>query len=183
MLPMSLALKSRQTMRRSERMHGVRSRISTSPSASYRHVRSNSSSPRNVLYLPSLILAKLVQANRTTGGNSLSPGSASIGRSPSVASAASTSGRSMPPPSRASTTSSFVKKAPPPPPGQTAAAPPPPYSASANGMASAAATTAATKRPPPPPPVKPKPKPEPAVEYVTALYDFDAQVRDHLISS
>ncbi|KAJ8593582.1 BAR-domain-containing protein [Rhizopogon salebrosus TDB-379] len=119
--------------------------------------------------------SKLVQANRTTGGNSLSPGSASIGRSPSVTSAASTSGRSMPPPSRASTTASFVKKAPPPPPGQTAAAPPPPYSASANGMASAAATTAATKRPPPPPPVKPKPKPEPAVEYVTALYDFDAQ--------
>jgi amphiphysin len=125
-------------------------------------------------------LAKLVQANRTTGGgNSLSASSTSIGRSPSVASAVSAGNRSMAPPSRAATTSSFVKKAPPPPPGQ-AAAPPPPYSASAsaNGV-----SAAATKRPPPPPPVKPKPKPEPVVEYVTALYDFDAQVRAHPISS
>ncbi|OAX43633.1 BAR-domain-containing protein [Rhizopogon vinicolor AM-OR11-026] len=112
--------------------------------------------------------SKLVQANRTAGGNTLSVGSGSIGRSPSVASAASASNRSMPPSRTA--TSSFTKKAPPPPPGQTAV-PPPPYSASANGGTSAAAT----KRPPPPPPVKPKPKPEPAVEYVTALYDFDAQ--------
>jgi len=127
----------------------------------------------------SSLLAKLVQANRTTGGgNSLSASSTPIGRSPSVASAVSAGNRSMAPPSR-TTTSSFVKKAPPPPPGQ-AAAPPPPYSASAsaNGV-----SAAATKRPPPPPPVKPKPKPEPVVEYVTALYDFDAQVRAHPISS
>ncbi|KAG2129767.1 hypothetical protein DEU56DRAFT_816613 [Suillus clintonianus] len=109
--------------------------------------------------------SKLVQANRATGGNTLTVGS-SIGRSPSITSAGSGSSRSMPPPSRAATTSSFTKKAPPPPPGQTPA-PPPPYSAASND--------AITKRAPPPPPLKPKPKPEPAVEYVTALYDFDAQ--------
>ncbi|KAG1908501.1 uncharacterized protein F5891DRAFT_1124269 [Suillus fuscotomentosus] len=74
-------------------------------------------------------------------------------------------------------TSSFIKKPPPAPPGQTPA-PPPPYSAASND--SGAGTTAAIKRPPPPPPVKPKPKPEPAVEYVTALYDFDAQAEGDL---
>lgn len=114
--------------------------------------------------------SKFVQANRVAGGNSLTVGS-SIGRSPSVTSAGSGSSRSMPP-SRAATTSSFIKKAPPPPPGQTPA-PPPPYSAASNDAG--AGTSAATKRPPPPPPLKPKPKPEPVVEYVTALYDFDAQ--------
>ncbi|KAG1865509.1 hypothetical protein DFJ58DRAFT_771381 [Suillus subalutaceus] len=115
--------------------------------------------------------SKFVQANRATGGNSLTVGS-SIGRSPSIASAGSGSSRSMPP-SRAAPTSSFTKKAPPPPPGQTPA-PPPPYSAPSNDVGAAA------KRPPPPPPVKPKPKPEPAVEYVTALYDFDAQAEGDL---
>ncbi|KAG1889320.1 hypothetical protein F4604DRAFT_835548 [Suillus subluteus] len=115
--------------------------------------------------------SKFVQANRATGGNSLTVGS-SIGRSPSIASAGSGSSRSMPP-SRAAPTSSFIKKAPPPPPGQTPA-PPPPYSAPSNDVGAAA------KRPPPPPPVKPKPKPEPAVEYVTALYDFDAQAEGDL---
>lgn len=117
--------------------------------------------------------AKFVQANRAPGGNSLTVGP-SIGRSPSVTSAGSGSSRSMPP-SRAAPTSSFIKKPPPAPPGQTPA-PPPPYSAASNDSG------AATKRPPPPPPVKPKPKPEPAVEYVTALYDFDAQVCIRLIS-
>ncbi|KAG1769593.1 hypothetical protein EDD22DRAFT_977459 [Suillus occidentalis] len=102
--------------------------------------------------------SKFVQANRGAGGNSLTVGS-SIGRSPSITSAGTPS-------------SSFIKKAPPPPPGQTPA-PPPPYSAASNDAG--AATSAATKRPPPPPPLKPKPKPEPVVEYVTALYDFDAQ--------
>ncbi|KAF9243760.1 hypothetical protein BU15DRAFT_86204 [Melanogaster broomeanus] len=114
---------------------------------------------------------KFVQSKRTEGGGFGS----SLGRSPSVAtttSAASSASRSMPPPTRAAP--SFVKKAPPPPPGQHAA-PPPPYSATNNGT-----TTAATKRPPPPPPLKPKPKLEPAVEYVTALYDFDAQAAGDL---
>jgi amphiphysin len=31
------------------------------------------------------------------------------------------------------------------------------------------------KAPPPPPPLKPKPKPKLAVQYVVALYDFEAQ--------
>jgi amphiphysin len=33
----------------------------------------------------------------------------------------------------------------------------------------------AKKAPPPPPPLKPKPKPKPGVQYVVALYDFEAQ--------
>jgi amphiphysin len=117
---------------------------------------------------------KFVQSKRTEGGGFGS----SLGRSPSAAtttSAASSASRSMPPSTHAAP--SFVKKAPPPPPpppGQHAA-PPPPYSATHNG-----ATIAPTKRPPPPPPLKPKPKPEPVVEYVTALYDFDAQAAGDL---
>lgn len=82
--------------------------------------------------------------------------------------------RSPPPMGRSVSGGSFVKKAPPPPPslGSTA---PPPYSASAAG--SAAASAAAAKRaPPPPPPLKPKPKVEPPVQYVVALYDFAPQV-------
>ncbi|KIJ45077.1 hypothetical protein M422DRAFT_29930 [Sphaerobolus stellatus SS14] len=67
--------------------------------------------------------------------------------------------------STSSSGSSFVKKAPPPPPPSAAVAPPP-YSASASSVA--------TKRPPPPPPPL-KPKPKPAVQYVVALYDFQAQ--------
>ncbi|KAG8220133.1 hypothetical protein J3R82DRAFT_1154 [Butyriboletus roseoflavus] len=111
--------------------------------------------------------SKLVQAKRAE-----SSVGAPIGRSVSAttaSSSASFASRPMPPPSYGSG-SSFVKKPPPPPPGQSIA-PPPPYSASNNGNGAAAAT----KRPPPPPPLKPKPKPEPVVEYVTALYDFDAQ--------
>lgn len=172
-LPTPLALKSRPTMKRSEQMHGVKSRISTSPSASYRPVRFILTRHlRHSRFFKFSPPAKFVQANRGAGGNSLTV-SSSIGRSPSVTSAGSGSSRSMPP-SRAATTSSFIKKAPPPPPGQTPA-PPPPYSAASNDAG------AATKRPPPPPPLKPKPKPEPVVEYVTALYDFDAQVRIYSI--
>ena len=62
--------------------------------------------------------------------------------------------------------STFTKKAPPPPP--TAPTAPPPYTPQNSS------TSAAVKRaPPPPPPLKPKPKP--AVQYVVALYDFQAQ--------
>ncbi|TFY70562.1 hypothetical protein EVG20_g2433, partial [Dentipellis fragilis] len=46
---------------------------------------------------------------------------------------------------------------------------PPPYSPSFNGVSAAAAKRA----PPPPPPLKPKPQPN--VQYVVALYDFAAQ--------
>ncbi|KAF8446309.1 hypothetical protein L210DRAFT_3393377 [Boletus edulis BED1] len=112
--------------------------------------------------------SKLVQTKRAEGG-----AGPSIGRTPSTMTASSTASfpsRSMLPPAYGS--SSFVKKAPPPPPGQSIA--PPPYSASDHRNGDGAATVA-TKRPPPPPPLKPKPKPEPVVEYVTALYDFDAQ--------
>ncbi|EIW86340.1 BAR-domain-containing protein [Coniophora puteana RWD-64-598 SS2] len=115
-----------------------------------------------------LSTSKLVQQNRANGG-----GGSSLGRSTSTATASSaaSSSRGMPP-SRAAP--SFIKKAPPQPPGSKAApAPPPPYSAGENGASMAAA--AATKRAPPPPPIKPKPKMEPPKEYVTALYDFDAQ--------
>ncbi|KIJ68786.1 hypothetical protein HYDPIDRAFT_107035 [Hydnomerulius pinastri MD-312] len=115
-----------------------------------------------------LSTVKLVQTRRAEGGG---PSGSSIGRSPSAATTSSVSSRSMPPSSRvpAPAAPSFIKKAPPPQPGQQAA-PPPPYTAVSNG-----ASAAAMKRPPPPPPLKPKPQPEPAVEYVTALYDFDAQ--------
>ncbi|KAI9572620.1 hypothetical protein HD554DRAFT_2014923 [Boletus coccyginus] len=112
--------------------------------------------------------SKLVQAKRAESGV-IAP----IGRTPSATTTSSTasfSSRPKPPPAYGGG-SSFVKKAPPPPPGQPIA-PPPPYSASNNVNGVAAAVT---KRPPPPPPLKPKPKPEPVVEYVTALYDFDAQ--------
>ncbi|KLO11290.1 BAR-domain-containing protein [Schizopora paradoxa] len=79
-----------------------------------------------------------------------------------------------PPPMRSPSGSSFTKKAPPPPPsafGSKAADPAPPsYAASTGALASAA-----TKRAPPPIPTKPKPKVEPPVQYVEALYDFAPQ--------
>jgi len=50
-------------------------------------------------------------------------------------------------------------------------APPPPYSSSGGALNGGAIQ----KKPPPPPPLKPKPKVEPPVQYVVALYDFDAQ--------
>ncbi|KIM61959.1 hypothetical protein SCLCIDRAFT_852039 [Scleroderma citrinum Foug A] len=110
--------------------------------------------------------SKLVQSNRSASSGS------SIGRAPSVMTTSSvnsaTTSRGMPPPS-------YIKKAPPPPPSQPSA-PPPPYafSATMNNATNHGVSAAATKRPPPPPPPL-KPKPKPAPEYVTALYDFDAQ--------
>jgi len=105
--------------------------------------------------------SKMVQANRSAG-----PG---LARSVSIAtSSSSTSLSSKVPPS------AFSKKAPPPPPSLGSLNPPPPYSPASNGSGGAAA--AAKRAPPPPPPLKPKPKPaEPAVHYVVALYDFEAQ--------
>jgi amphiphysin len=114
--------------------------------------------------------SKMIQANRSAGGSGL-------GRSTSITTSSSSnsmSSRALPPSRMASSASSFSKKAPPPPPSLGAShAPPPPYSPSQG----AATTAAAAKRaPPPPPPLKPKPKPaEPAVHYVVALYDFEAQ--------
>ncbi|KIO07456.1 hypothetical protein M404DRAFT_137041 [Pisolithus tinctorius Marx 270] len=117
--------------------------------------------------------SKLVQANRSAPTSSL-------GHAPSVmttSSTASAAARSMPSSSHPALPPSYAKKAPPPPPGQQAA-PPPPYTPSSSATSNGASTAAATKRPPPPPPLKPKPKPEP--EYVTALYDFDAQAEGDL---
>lgn len=120
-----------------------------------------------LLHLLTLTQAKLVQSNRSASSGS------SIGRAPSVMTTSSvnsaTTSRGMPPPS-------YIKKAPPPPPSQPSA-PPPPYafSATMNNATNHGVSAAATKRPPPPPPPL-KPKPKPAPEYVTALYDFDAQV-------
>ncbi|KAG6857665.1 hypothetical protein H0H87_010234 [Tephrocybe sp. NHM501043] len=105
-------------------------------------------------------VSKLVQATRSQ--NSLGAGS-SASRTPSIG-----SGSRVPPPA-----ASF-KKTPPPPPGASSHAAPPPYSPASSG--SGASSIAATKRaPPPPPPLKPKPKPVPQVQYVVALYDFQAQ--------
>ncbi|KAF8550314.1 BAR-domain-containing protein [Imleria badia] len=119
-----------------------------------------------------LSTSKLVQSKRAEGGVGTS-----IGRTPSATTTSSTTSFASRPPLPAYPGgSSFVKKAPPPPPpppGQPTA-PPPPYSASDNGNGAASAAVV-TKRPPPPPPLKPKLKPERVVEYVTALYDFDAQ--------
>lgn len=102
----------------------------------------------------------MVQASRSQN---------SLGRSPSVATGSSgTSSLRAPPPLAGAS----FKKSPPPPSSSSHAAPPPPYTP--NGASAAAA---AKRAPPPPPPLKPKPKP--AVQYVVALYDFAAQVRDH----
>jgi amphiphysin len=75
---------------------------------------------------------------------------------------------------------------PPPPPGSygggkptSSAAAPPPYAPPAPGSpAAASAASAAVKRAPPPPPLKPKP--QPAAQYVVALYDFSAQAEGDL---
>jgi len=166
MSPASLDPRFSQNMRTIGEMHGDKSRISTSRRESSLlvcHLRSNSP----FCHLLTLTQAKLVQSGRSAGTGS------SIGRAPSVMTTSSvssgTTSRGMPP-------SSYIKKAPPPPPSQPSA-PPPPYTFSAptNNATNNGVSAAATKRPPPPPPPL-KPKPKPAPEYVTALYDFDAQV-------
>ncbi|KAF8525245.1 BAR-domain-containing protein [Hysterangium stoloniferum] len=98
--------------------------------------------------------AKMMATARAGGGSTLGRANTSASTSTNV------SGVSR-------STSSFVKKPPPPPPSATTAAPPP-YSPAPSSLA-----TATKRAPPPPPPLKPKPKP--AVQYVVALYDFQAQ--------
>ncbi|KAA1468436.1 BAR-domain-containing protein [Dentipellis sp. KUC8613] len=121
--------------------------------------------------------SKLVQQHRALSPNSATfgrPPTSPLGRSPSAASTSTTGSRNI------SAGSSFAKKAPPPPPAPFGSKPPlgpsspnlaapPPYSPSSNGVSAAAAKRA----PPPPPPLKPKPQPN--VQYVVALYDFAAQ--------
>jgi amphiphysin len=115
----------------------------------------------------------------------LAPEKSPVGRSPSMLSASSRAG----PPSLARSASSVssaasYKKAPPPPPGVSVtrsatmavnSAAPPPYSAASVGSRSMVASAAAAGKRPPPPPPPLKPKPQPAVQYVVALYDFAAQ--------
>ncbi|KAJ6569581.1 hypothetical protein B0H19DRAFT_1209479 [Mycena capillaripes] len=111
-------------------------------------------------------VSKMVQANRSQNGSQ----TGSLGRSATTASTRSvTPSRTTPPPSRQP--SSTFKKVPPPVPGSSnAPAPPPPYTPGG------ALAPASTKRaPPPPPPLKPKPKIAPKIQYVVALYDFEAQ--------
>ncbi|KAG8999876.1 hypothetical protein FRB94_005869 [Tulasnella sp. JGI-2019a] len=133
----------------------------------------------------------IIKRQHTIPKTGLGSGSGGLGRSASTATGTSSlgvsrnastlSGGSI---GRAGSTASSYgslaakKGMPPPPPSSsamTAAAPPPPYSAGG------AAAAAATKRAPPPPPIKPKPAPSAKpVEYVTALYDYEAQAEGDL---
>ncbi|KAF6766426.1 hypothetical protein DFP72DRAFT_866466 [Ephemerocybe angulata] len=125
-------------------------------------------------------VSRLVQAQRAQGGGS----AGSLNRAASASSVGSSTlgSRTGPPPSRAATVGASFKKAPPPPPPSSSAHPPPPPYTPAASISSSASSAAATKRaPPPPPPLKPKPKPPvPQVQYVTAVYDFDAQAEGDL---
>ncbi|KAJ7226087.1 hypothetical protein GGX14DRAFT_423794 [Mycena pura] len=142
--------------------------------SSYEQQRTNAWSIIEDLNITHRIIStsKMVQANRANGGSA----SSTLSRSATAASASSAnSSLSTPAPRRVPSSGSF-KKTPPPIPGSSAAAavaaPPPPYSM----VNTVAAATAATKRaPPPPPPLKSKPKVAPKVQYVVALYDFQAQ--------
>lgn len=121
--------------------------------------------------------AKMMQTQRQISGGSSTLGRSNTTLSTSTASSAGTRGI---PPSRSPVPSSFVKKSPPPPPTFGAPAAPPPYSAAANASSgSAASVAAATKRAPPPPPPM-KPKLQPRVQYVVALYDFVPQAEGDL---
>ncbi|KAH7104543.1 BAR-domain-containing protein [Auriculariales sp. MPI-PUGE-AT-0066] len=121
-----------------------------------------------------LSTSRMMQQHRQNSGLTVESGPG-VSRASSNASSISRGNTS------ASTTSGY-KKAPPPPPSSkpggftprsTAPAPaaPPPYTPPA---ASVSAMAAATKRAPPPPP-GPKPSAKPPINYVVALYDFDAQ--------
>ncbi|KZT24675.1 BAR-domain-containing protein [Neolentinus lepideus HHB14362 ss-1] len=140
-------------------------------SEEYETKRSDAWQTIEALHITQRIIStsKMVQQARANGG--LSPSPSNLNRSVSATSSGSVASRTMPPPSR-SVSGVGYKKAPPPAPGAKVAEPaPPPYSPPAS-----AAAAAAKRAPPPPPPLKPKPKAEsPAVQYVVALYDFEAQ--------
>ncbi|KAL5518526.1 HOB1 [Sanghuangporus vaninii] len=105
--------------------------------------------------------SKLIQTHRQNSTMSGASGASSLARSNTAMSSSTTS-----------SAGGFAKKMPPPPPsfGGHVSAAPPPYTPSNNGEA-----TLAKKAPPPPPPLKPKPRAEPPMQYVVALYDFTAQ--------
>ncbi|THH32623.1 hypothetical protein EUX98_g1582 [Antrodiella citrinella] len=123
-------------------------------------------------------VSKMVQANRSASGG----GAPGLAHKPSVASSGSR-GLAAPPArstSSASSNSTYTPKSLPPP-AAAVGAPPPPYSPSANSVTKPNAFGAAgvKKGPPPPPPLKSKPNVK-AAEYVTALYDFEAQAEGDL---
>lgn len=106
--------------------------------------------------------AKMMSDRGYTGG---------LGRASSTSTSSSSAGR-LPPPSSSPRSPSYSKPAPGPPRNVAA---PPAYSAPPGG---GGAAVAEKRAPPPPPPLKAKPSyGSPAVKYVTALYDFEAQVR------
>ncbi|KAL5535090.1 HOB1 [Sanghuangporus sanghuang] len=110
--------------------------------------------------------SKLIQTHRQNSMMSGASGASSLARSNTAMSSSTTS-----------SAGGFAKKMPPPPPsfGGHVSAAPPPYTPSNNGE-----TTLAKKGPPPPPPLKPKPRAEPPMQYVVALYDFTAQAEGDL---
>ncbi|KAL5495720.1 HOB1 [Sanghuangporus weigelae] len=110
--------------------------------------------------------SKLIQTHRQNSTMSGASGASSLARSNTAMSSSTTS-----------SAGGFAKKMPPPPPsfGGHVSAAPPPYTPSNNGE-----TTLAKKAPPPPPPLKPKPRAEPPVQHVVALYDFTAQAEGDL---
>lgn len=137
-----------------------------------RNSNSPCSSPLPLFQITSLTItkrivstARLMQQHRQNSTDSYS--SSSLTRSGTTASSLSRSGtipsKAVPPP----TSPSY---------GSSTGAAPPPYQAAAATVGSAVGAGAVGKRPPPPPPPA-KPKPKPAVTYVTALYDYAAQVR------
>ncbi|KAL5534686.1 hypothetical protein ACEPAG_1150 [Sanghuangporus baumii] len=109
--------------------------------------------------------SKLIQTHRQNSTMSGASGASSLARSNTAMSSSTTS-----------SAGGFAKKMPPPPSfGGHASAAPPPYTPSNNGE-----SILAKKVPPPPPPLKPKPRAEPPVQYVVALYDFTAQAEGDL---
>lgn len=124
--------------------------------------------------------SKMVQSRRTLNTSGTD---SSLGRSPSTATSSSANSyvsRTTLPPPRSPSSSSIgaYKKPPPPPVSSNSSAPPPPYSPGSGPLNGGG--LGMKKAPPPPPPVKPKPKSEPPVQYVVALYDFDAQAEGDL---
>ncbi|UZJ53149.1 hypothetical protein CBS101457_002469 [Exobasidium rhododendri] len=106
---------------------------------------------------PPMPTVKLLQQGRVSSGTPISPTS-SLSKGGMAAGAPSKGGMGLNRSSSSATAQS-----------------PPAYTA--GGAASAAADG---KRPPPPPPMKPKPKAETAVQYVVALYDYNATAEGDL---
>lgn len=122
--------------------------------------------------------AKLMsQAGHTGLGRAGSTAGSSIGRTAST----SSYGAKAPLGRQPSSTSSIGKTMPPPVRGTGGAAAPPAYTPPPAGSDVGANPAGAKRAPPPPPPLKPKPSyGAPAVKYVVALFDFEAQAAGDL---